>query len=615
MFTNLKFTFLLIFTLVVFSVAVSGQDKTPIVSKPDKLTTLKQENDRLRQENEELRVELENQQIQQANEEMRQRIQHPRQNDSPQNSDKQTSPPVEKRNPDSTETEVVSNSPSPSPDDAEKSSDTPTLAPNPNPLNCAAVNIDSTSGTRVDASTCILINKIVEIRRNNVVRGGQLTANFTNTQLIEVLAAKLAKDDKAKSFFLESERTRTDKQVGSAPGNSGTTSLAVKGGMPSFIGWAIEQGAATSSVNGNTVTVRANPYNLGRALYLRQGLVALKEEPLEEEAFSTFLKKIAVGFSFDTTRGTDPPVFIGSKQQLSAVSFRYEFINRRNPLSASNKVEREAFFDSQTGSLDKIADAVITFVRFDNNTYNFPPLDKWQSETNIELAKISAGLDEAAYTKEVTKIIIDRLSKLPTGELAKSPQVTEALDLYTEGSMAFKKGRDEFIEKLNKKTVATFEYTNYREPIAPDTSNFRFIWEKGLFSKTDFTFNASLTMYNKKPSFTGVKRLRDFQFALQTETPLGDTFGTGDTTLTFAGRYERLNGDTINTLGVVTPNSKGDIAVGQFKFTIPIANWGIKLPLSITFANRTDLIKERTIRGNFGLTFDLDPLFAHFKPF
>jgi hypothetical protein len=41
----------------------------------------------------------------------------------------------------------------------------------------------------------------------------------------------------------------------------------------------------------------------------------------------------------------------------------------------------------------------------------------------------------------------------------------------------------------------------------------------------------------------------------------------------------------------------------------------MKIPLSISFANRTELIHEREIRGNFGVTFDLDSILAKFNPF
>jgi hypothetical protein len=37
---------------------------------------------------------------------------------------------------------------------------------------------------------------------------------------------------------------------------------------------------------------------------------------------------------------------------------------------------------------------------------------------------------------------------------------------------------------------------------------------------------------------------------------------------------------------------------------------GVKVPLSLTVANRTEFIKENEVRANVGVTFDLDALFA-----
>jgi len=48
--------------------------------------------------------------------------------------------------------------------------------------------------------------------------------------------------------------------------------------------------------------------------------------------------------------------------------------------------------------------------------------------------------------------------------------------------------------------------------------------------------------------------------------------------------------------------------------TVPVKGAGVKVPLSVTFANRTDLIKERVVRANVGLTYDLDTIFARFRP-
>ena len=56
---------------------------------------------------------------------------------------------------------------------------------------------------------------------------------------------------------------------------------------------------------------------------------------------------------------------------------------------------------------------------------------------------------------------------------------------------------------------------------------------------------------------------------------------------------------------------KGHLIVGQAKLTIPLKG-GAKIPLSVTLANRTELITEKKViaRANFGVTFDLDAFAA-----
>ena len=49
--------------------------------------------------------------------------------------------------------------------------------------------------------------------------------------------------------------------------------------------------------------------------------------------------------------------------------------------------------------------------------------------------------------------------------------------------------------------------------------------------------------------------------------------------------------------------------IGQAKFTIPVYS-GIDFPISISFSNKTELIKESKIRGRFGFTFDLAKLLS-----
>jgi hypothetical protein len=71
----------------------------------------------------------------------------------------------------------------------------------------------------------------------------------------------------------------------------------------------------------------------------------------------------------------------------------------------------------------------------------------------------------------------------------------------------------------------------------------------------------------------------------------------------------------ITTTGTTpTTLKKGNIGIGQFKFTIPVKGSGVKIPLSVTFSNRTEFIKESKVRGNIGVTFDLDTIFSKLKP-
>lgn len=589
MFIKIYFTFLLIFCLGVFSFNICGQTEDEQINLLEKqIRELKQQRiKKLEAEKRKLEAEIESSSANKSS------------IDVTRESPRALSPAQPAQPP-----ETITNTNHPTAVTPPAINNPPDSQPQ---ANCLINKINPSEETRLQEAICRLTNKIAEQRIN------KLTPNLSIQQITTVLAAKITQKEFQKEFFLESERQRTDKQIGSSPNSSGTTSLAVKGGMPTVIGWAVEQGAATSTVSGNTVTMRLNPYNLGKALFYNQGIIDLRLVEPRENAFDSFLKKVSLGFSFDTTRGTNPSVFIGSKQQLSAFSFRYEFINHRNPFSPRHNQKRLAFFDSQNENFDKVASAFDKLVDKDFKFKN-EILIKWLDETNTELALIPLTLDAVTRRSRIQAVIESRIKALPTEELSKQEDFKAAIESFTEGSIGFKNARDGFIEEINGGTVATFEYTNNREPIAPDTSNFRFIWEKGIFRNTDFTFNASLTMYNKKPNFSGVKKIRDFQFALQLDKSLKDTL-LGDSILSFAGRYERLNSDTVDALGVVMPNSKGDVAIGQIKLTIPIRDTGIRLPLSVTFANRTDLIKESTVRANFGFTFDLDPLFARFKPF
>jgi hypothetical protein len=393
--------------------------------------------------------------------------------------------------------------------------------------------------------------------------------------------------------------------------------LGVKGGIPQVISWAVENGGGVSSIDGTTVTFRLNPVGFIEGLS-SQGYISSFRNT-EDDALAKFFRRTSIGFSFDTTRDTDPPTFTGSKRQLSAVSARYQIVNQRDPRSRRYRqmwddffqTEGVAFTTEQTNQLMKLQASTI------GGEFRNAGLQTWLNQTNDALkgTQIDATeLNRPQAIDEVQKIIIQRLGQLPQ-TIESDTELTGALSAFVGAYLPYLKKKKEIMDEIAKGTLVTFEYTNYREPNAPDLSNFRFVAQKGTLGGLDFSANASLTFFNKRPVGPNVQRLRDFDFSANLDKRLDDVMGLGPATLTFAGKYQRLTSNAVAFDGTVLPFTKGDIAAGQVKLTIPIGQSGIKMPFSITFANRTELVREKEVRGNFGFTFDLDTLFARFKSF
>jgi hypothetical protein len=63
---------------------------------------------------------------------------------------------------------------------------------------------------------------------------------------------------------------------------------------------------------------------------------------------------------------------------------------------------------------------------------------------------------------------------------------------------------------------------------------------------------------------------------------------------------------TLNGVSVTQP---GKIGLFQAKYTFSTSS-GVQVPISITYSNRTDLVKETTVQGNIGITFDYSKLLA-----
>jgi hypothetical protein len=165
---------------------------------------------------------------------------------------------------------------------------------------------------------------------------------------------------------------------------------------------------------------------------------------------------------------------------------------------------------------------------------------------------------------------------------------------------------------------ASVEYVNEHRLEQPSTSSLRFIYShQPTRSPTLITVNAAMSLLNSLPTGSPSGRLRDVQFSGQLDRRLSEIPQFGHAVLTVAGYYQWLKDDAIIVasngvappIGFATvPNTKGHIGIFQTKVTFR-AGSVVRIPVSFTWSNRTELIKEKDVRGQVGLTFDFDGLF------
>jgi hypothetical protein len=115
-----------------------------------------------------------------------------------------------------------------------------------------------------------------------------------------------------------------------------------------------------------------------------------------------------------------------------------------------------------------------------------------------------------------------------------------------------------------------------------------------------------------RPGMSG--RFRDARVGGEAKVKLRDLALYGTPTLSFAGLYTYLHQQPLG-LGLVAFNAaeikaKGHLGLFQVKLEFPAANNTIRIPLSFTYSNRTELIKESQVRGQIGFTLNMDGLFA-----
>ncbi|MGA9770190.1 MAG: hypothetical protein WBV94_14205 [Blastocatellia bacterium] len=402
-----------------------------------------------------------------------------------------------------------------------------------------------------------------------------------------------------KEYVKAIEEARVDKQVGAGDANSGSTSLVSKGSVPAILGFAVENGALKREQSGTTFTFRGNPVGIIKALGDKGFITSYDDDssPIRE------LRRLSFALTFDTERGDMPGTFIGDLKQLSSVSARFDIYNRRDPRNSAYRTRWETLIRNPGVAITMSARDILNYFLLPVGAGGDATLIDWY--TSMKSAVIGTPKDKV---EEVIRAKFKELLTLPLPvELARQVRV------FNDSVESFLTDRAKLLQDAANGSILTFEYTNTRQVNMPDLSNFKLIYENSLSGRADFTANSSFTIFNRKPSGSSSDRLRDAQVAGQLDIPLSNPFKSGNFILSFSGKFQRMI-ENITTDSGMMMDTKGNIGIGQIKLTIPIKGSGVKVPISFTFANRTELIKEKEVRGNFGFTLDLDAIFARLNP-
>ena len=454
-----------------------------------------------------------------------------------------------------------------------------------------------------DASLGRLAGKVKAVKSSSdpaATQESKIKQELDEVTNIKVYALALAIVTSQNQFVQKIEGARIDKQVGTTSASSGSTSLVAKGSVPSILGIAVENGAIEKSTSGTSITFRGNPVGIIKAL----GDKGFIDSYDDDDRTTRFLRRFSFAVTFDTNRGPQPGTFTGSNQQISSYSLHADLVNKRDPRNKAYKEKWQSLIS--TAGLGLTFDTARIQSFFDPNDPKFEPqLMAWVRATQDAAVKATAADVDTVLGKQFGE---------KAREVAVGPELKVILESYATNVNSFLNDRGALLKEVGKGPIVAFEYTNNRPGNQPNYSNFNLIGEFSPFNgRTDLTANASFSTFSTKP--VGVTRTaRDFQLSGQLDVPLGDIAKTGPFIFTMSGKYQHVFSD-ITTIGTtLTTLKKGDIGIGQFKFTIPVKGSGVKIPLSVTFSNRTEFIKESKIRGNIGVTFDLDTIFSKLKP-
>jgi hypothetical protein len=420
-----------------------------------------------------------------------------------------------------------------------------------------------------------------------------------------------------RSLMAKEEQQRIDKQADAAAGSGPTTSAVSKGSVPWLFGFAVEHGALTQSVNNNIITLRGNVANLIKAINAKDYVESYRK--FQDNNAVNLVSRASFSVSFVANQNGSSAT--NTQNTLAGYSAHIDLYNHRDP---RDKKYIADWAEVVKQGLTQLATSVGGLHDFVVDKHR-EALQGWQDRSNATLAMLTPTSSDDQAQEAIKKIADDYV--ITFGQLE---DIRIALDRVTKAMEDYAQQKAKVIEKIENSPIFSVEYTNTRQSATtnlpqssgssltaasplPDLSNVNVIAGARFIARSQVTFNAGTTFFNSLPKSASTGSVRDWRLSGQIDIPLPEIPQIGKSTLTFSGLFlsllEEPLGQKVLVNGVAESRT-GNIGVFQAKFSLPIKGAGLKIPISLTTSNRTELIKERDTRGTIGITLDLDSIFA-----
>jgi hypothetical protein len=413
---------------------------------------------------------------------------------------------------------------------------------------------------------------------------------------------------------------RLNKMLTNAPGASGTALLS-RVAAPATLAAAVEYGSILQERTDTATTLRANALGVARMLFGTEQYQYCPEIAQANcSSRARVFRRLSASVSFETTKDSKPADAPGVEALLGN-DYRVASWGARFDLTPTNNLDDPSYVKAWGTAIEALqkdpaskalVESVVQlfrpFIVNDDSVYS-----QWSAETVVAL--------QAAPAAEFAELLERRVKSLLARLEAEEPEFAARASSMVRAYERYYDVRDTLL-RAAQSHKSSFEFVNHRPGELPHYSDFRYIYShQPPKSAAVMTFNAAASLYDQTPADSS--RWRDLQFAGQVDRRLGNPSDARGMILTVGAYYQWMIDDALISIedtstlpGTTIPlpekavpllKTKGHIAAAQAKLIFKLGE-AVKVPLSVTWASRKELIDESEVRGQIGFSFDLDQL-------